>query len=319
MEIKVGDKMRVREDAPKEFDRFKDDGRNYEVAEISPTTATIQHKLAGLYGFVLSIPVKYLTKVEDKAKEPKFKRGDMVRIIKQNHPQYGKVATVDTFVKGVYPEVLVNLGGNLIVFSASDLEPYTEPKPKYQIGDKVRKKKWDKDTTISYVEWHGTWQTYVYRFAEQEYGFNCHKEGDITLVSRRTKEPKFKAGDCVKISFEWGELPVGEKLVIKRLETIDCRNAYMYSIEGYDGRVIESMLHPYSEPTKQTEAEKKPNVGSITIPVKVDLDETYWSAYAADLAKEIAVKVANKYSDPKEAGEYAVKVAEVVVAGLKRK
>lgn len=191
-------------------------------------------------------------------------------------------------------------------------------KPKYRIGDKVRKKKWDKDTTISYVEWHGTWQTYVYRFAEQEYGFNCHKEVDIALVSRRAKEPKFQAGDCVKISFEWGELPVGEKLVIKRLETIDCRNAYMYSIEGYGGTVIESMLHSYTEPTEQTEAEK-PNVGSIKIPVEVDLTDGFWDAYTADLAKEIALKVANKFNAPHEAADYAVKVAKAVVEGLKKK
>lgn len=56
----------------------------------------------------------------------------------------------------------------------------------------------------------------------------------------------------MKISFEWNDLPIGEKLVIKRLETIDCHNAYMYSIEGYGGCVIESMLHPYTEPTTPT-------------------------------------------------------------------
>lgn len=190
---------------------------------------------------------------------------------------------------------------------------------KYRIGDRVRKKKWDKDTTISYVEWHGTWQTYVYRFAEQEYGFNCHKEGDITLVSRRAKEPKFKAGDCVEISFEWNDLPIGKKLVIKRLETIDCRNAYMYSIEGYRGTVIESMLHSYNEPTEQTEAEK-PN-HTIKIPVEVDFTDSYWDVYTAALAKEIVLKTVNSASDqrPMSIAEYAVSVAKSVVEGLKRK
>lgn len=71
------------------------------------------------------------------------------------------------------------------------------------------------------------------------------------------------------------------------------------------------------EPTEQTEAEK-PNVGSIKIPVEVDLTDSYWDAYAADLAKEVALKVANKYNDPKEVAEYAVKVAKAVVEGLKR-
>ena len=73
------------------------------------------------------------------------------------------------------------------------------------------------------------------------------------------------------------------------------------------------------EPTEQTEAEKKPNVGSIQIPVEVDLTDSYWDAYTANLAKEVALKVANKYNGPKEAAEYAVLVAKAVVEGLKNK
>lgn len=72
------------------------------------------------------------------------------------------------------------------------------------------------------------------------------------------------------------------------------------------------------EPTEQTEAKKKPNVGSIKIPVEVDLTDSYWKAYTADLAREIAIKVANRYNDPEQAAEYAVKVAKAVVEGLKR-
>lgn len=73
------------------------------------------------------------------------------------------------------------------------------------------------------------------------------------------------------------------------------------------------------EPMEQTEAEKKPNIGSIKIPVEVDLTDSYWDAYTADLAKEIALKVANKFNDPHEAAAYAVSVAKAVVDGLKRK
>lgn len=36
------------------------------------------------------------------------------------------------------------------------------------------------------------------------------------------------------------------------------------------------------------------NDTAITIPVKVDLDDTYWDAYRAELVKEIAVKLADK-------------------------
>lgn len=339
-EIKVGDKVRVSKDAPKMY--FF--GCNYDnsvckVILVDRDNAVITQVKNGSF----AIPTKFLIKVDAEAKEPKF-----------------------------------------------------------NVGDKVRKKKWDKDTTISYVEWHGTWQTYVYRFAEQEYGFNCHKEEDITLVSRRAKEPKFKTGDCVKISFEWNDLPIGEKLVIKRLETIDCRNAYMYSIEGYGGCVIESMLHPYTEPTapiikvgdrvccynvlhikgskkedymgyvasitdmgitiqldkgglvlvyhesdlelvqpkEQTEAEETnpdnlkkiaeewannvsnaiEEYGDAMCKIYVEAhNEAYWEAYTADLAHDLALKVANKYSDPTEAADYAVSVAKAVVESLKKK
>lgn len=71
-------------------------------------------------------------------------------------------------------------------------------------------------------------------------------------------------------------------------------------------------------PTEQTE-EEKPNHNTITIPVEVDLKDSFWDAYAADLAKEIVLKVANKYNDPKQAAEYAVSVAKAVVEGLKKK
>lgn len=47
--------------------------------------------------------------------------------------------------------------------------------------------------------------------------------------------------------------------------------------------------------------------------------EAYWDAYAADLAKEVALRVATDYTDPNETAEYAVSVAKAVVDGLKRK
>lgn len=40
--------------------------------------------------------------------------------------------------------------------------------------------------------------------------------------------------------------------------------------------------------------EDKPHADTITIPVKADLDDTYWDAYRAELVKEIAVKLADK-------------------------
>lgn len=58
---------------------------------------------------------------------------------------------------------------------------------------------------------------------------------------------------------------------------------------------------------------------SHTYEVTVDNVAMDWQRYEAALAKEVALKVANKYTDPKEAAEYAVSVAQAVAEGLKRK
>lgn len=58
---------------------------------------------------------------------------------------------------------------------------------------------------------------------------------------------------------------------------------------------------------------------SHTYEVAVDNVAMDWQRYEAALAKEVALKVANKYTDPKEAAEYAVSVAQAVAEGLKRK
>lgn len=133
----------------------------------------------------------------------------------------------------------------------------------------------------------------------------------LIKVEEEKKEPKFKVGDKV----------VSKPPFVEKVWTVfgyDDKMPYMVMVG--DGEYInERNLEPYTEPTEQTEAEKKHNVGSIKIPVEVDLTDGYWDAYAADLAKEIAVKVANKYNDPKQAADYAVKVAKAVAEGLKRK
>lgn len=126
----------------------------------------------------------------------------------------------------------------------------------------------------------------------------------LVKVDAEAKEPKFKVGD---------ELVWDKGLIVKVDEILTDGKYLVYSRVGNRYTVNESDLEPYTEPTE----EKKDN--TITIPVKVDLDETFWDAYTADLAKEVALKVANKFKDPKEAAEYAVKAAKAVVEGLKRK
>ena len=58
---------------------------------------------------------------------------------------------------------------------------------------------------------------------------------------------------------------------------------------------------------------------SHTYEVTVDNVAMDWQRYEAALAKEVALKVANKYTDPKEVAGYAVSVAKAVAEGLKRK
>lgn len=148
----------------------------------------------------------------------------------------------------------------------------------------------------------------------------------LVKVDAEAKEAKFKKGDRIKFkniyelqkvkdkSFRWMLTMFASKEAT--ITAVEDNGFYRVDIDPSIGGINDDMIECKVEPT---EAEKKPNVGSIEIPVEVDLSDSYWDAYAADLAKELALKVANKFNDPKEAAEYAVSVAKAVVEGLKRK
>ena len=107
------------------------------------------------------------------------------------------------------------------------------------------------------------------------------------------------------------------------------------------GGINDDMIECKVEPTEHTKAEEDARIRqkeaeleafrkseldrvlhpekSHTYEVTVDNVAMDWQRYEADLAKEVALKVANKYTEPKETAEYAVKVAKAVVEGLKRK
>lgn len=148
----------------------------------------------------------------------------------------------------------------------------------------------------------------------------------LVKVDAEAKEAKFKKGDRIKFkniyelqkvkdkSFRWMLAMFASKEAT--ITAVEDNGFYRVDIDPSIGGINDDMIECKVEPT---EADKKPNVGSIKIPVEVDLSDSYWDAYAADLAKEIAVKVVNKYTDPKETAEYAVLVAKAVAEGLKRK
>lgn len=171
----------------------------------------------------------------------------------------------------------------------------------------------------------------------------------LVKVDAEAKEAKFKVGDRVRVCSKDAERyrHVGTVIEVYPSGCVDVDFG-----DGYaGGRYYHSrFLEPYTEPTEEVnlqdataselrdlanhgvpvgdevkrrikERDEKPNVGSITILVEVDLTDSYWNAYTADLAKEVALKITNKHMDgkPEDVGAYAVSVAKAVVEGLKRK
>lgn len=238
-EIKVGDKVRVREDAPKIF-LLGWYGFIGNVVDIEDSCAKIECN-----DCTLAIPTKYLVKVDAEAKDVKFKVGDKVIFIPT-----GKVKVVSRINANSQYAITEPNGQSPLCVRETELAPYIESNaPKFKVGDRVRNVKSDLCGIALSIE-----------------------HGIVEVGIPYDKEKRYWNTDIVELF----------------------------------------------EPTEQTDAEK-PDVGSIKIPVEVDLTDSYWDAYAADLAKEVALKVANKFNDPKEAADYAVSVAKAVVEGLKRK
>lgn len=150
----------------------------------------------------------------------------------------------------------------------------------------------------------------------------------LVKVDAEAKEAKYHKGDRIKFkniyelqkvkdkSFRWMLMMFASKEAT--ITAVEDGGFYRVDIDPSIGGINDDMIECKVELMEQTEAEKKPKIGSIKIPVEVDLTDSYWDAYAADLAKEVALKVTNKFNDPCEAAKYAVTVAKAVVEGLKR-
>ncbi|MBD5367280.1 MAG: hypothetical protein HDR82_09855 [Bacteroides sp.] len=120
---------------------------------------------------------------------------------------------------------------------------------------------------------------------------------DLELVKQSTDE--IKCGDRV-------ETPYGVLIV----DMIAGENIFGHYENGDAGIWIKKELN---------RRKIQPNDHTITIPVKADLDDTYWDAYRAELASKIAVAYAEKGRyKPSEIGEFAVMVANDVVDNLKK-
>lgn len=196
-----------------------------------------------------------------------------------------------------------------------------EKEPKFKVGDKVIFIPTGKVKVVSRINANSLYTVTV-----------TEPNGQSPLCVRETElapyiesnAPKFKVGDRVRnvksdlcgiaLSIEHGIVEVGIPY--------DKEKRY------WNTDIVELF-----EPTEQTEAQKKPyeGISEETANEISNMLEAYakalsgiadpfdWQRYEADLAKELALKVANKYDDPKEAAEYAVSVAKAVVEGLKKK
>lgn len=230
-----------------------------------------------------------------------------------------------------------------------------QPSSEIKVGDKVRVREdapnlhplgWDavlkmNDSVVLEIEGDTVWVKLAIAFVvDNKFPIPLKY---LVKVDAEAKEAKFKCGDKVRLK----DIYYKEELR-GRIGTIR-KIAGCHIYVEVDSTIYPAIVHsiePYTEPTEEktpevtrkspseaengsemngSEAEttqKSPSekkYGSITIPVEVDLTESFWDAYTADLAKEIAVKVANKFNAPHEAAEYAVSVAKAVVEGLKRK
>lgn len=330
MEIKQGDKVRVREDAP----RLCTDGWSCNwldcdvyVTKIDGDAAEVKKICDDDEWYYLNIPLKYLVKVDAEAKEARFKVGD--KVVRKNVSTVRTIISIDYVDDDEDPTYYYNTvdsqGNNPMDFLESELILYAESTSKYKKGDRVKicsknAARFGCVGTILEVHDNGTVDV---DFNDYYVGGHLYSVDFIEPYTEPTA-PKIKIGDRVRnvksdlcgiaLKIEHGIVEVGIPYDKER--------------HYWNTDIVELF-----EPTEQTEAEKTfddqirdvlngkkhQDFGYPMQTAMINLNINDWDAYAADLAKEVVLKVANKFNDPEQAAEYAVKVAKAVVEGLKRK
>ena len=293
MEIKQGDKVRVSKDAPKVYQKgsvFDYTEHQSTVHEVDGDAAIIGLDIedSPIYSAPIAIPTKYLVKVDAEAKEAKIKLGDIVRVKGNLHEPFCLDADLHLEITNIPPHA-------------------------------VSQKEWK----VIRVENRRDCAGHIYTLNRDDSFIHNIPEDCVELIEPTA--PTIKAGDRVRnvksdlcgiaLNIEHGIVEVGIPYdKEKRYWNTDIVELFEPTEQTHQRATIisEGDIHSLDEtPTN--------NVGSIKIPVEVDLSDSYWNAYTADLAKEVALKVANKFNDPEQAAEYAVSVAKAVVEGLKRK
>lgn len=251
-EIKQGDTVRVSKDAPKMYLRGFDHiftGVESVVSEVEDDNAVIIFN-TGHINSQITIPTKYLVKVDAEAKEAKYHKGDRVKF--KNIYELQKVK--DKSFRWM-----------LVMFAS-------------------------KEATITAVEDNGFYRVDI---DPSIGGINDDMIECKVEPTEQTEEEKTKTTHSGNLVF-----PIAFDLN-KALNNCDC---------------FTSVRELIRMKQRDMEENNKPRY----VP-KIMFNTEFWVKYEADLAKEVVLKVANKFNDPKEAAGYAVQVAKAVVEGLKRK
>ena len=198
-----------------------------------------------------------------------------------------------------------------------------------KVGDKVRVR--EDAPKIFLLGWYG----FIGNVVDIEDSYTKIECNDCTLViptkylvkvDAEAKEAKYKKGDRVKFkniyelqkvkdkSFRWMLVMFASKEAT--VTAVEDNGFYRVDIDPSVGGINDDMIERKVE---QAEARYTKTKGdTLTFPIAFDLTDSYWDAYAADLAKEIAVKIAIPAFDAKDTANYAVSVAKLVVENLKK-
>ena len=185
-----------------------------------------------------------------------------------------------------------------------DAEPKKEPK--FKAGEIVR---YRYDGKLYIVECKTGKYYYALRRVGGDIMMHDVLESDLELVTEPKQE--IKVGDMI-------DTPKG------KVKVTMVADGYVLA-QGDNGEWWQMITFPIDKDKEFEDnirnvlngTDEFPMGGHISTSI-IQTGEMDWDAYAADLAKEIVLKVANKYNDPKEAAYYAVSVAKSVVENLKK-
>lgn len=301
-EIKAGDKVRVSKDTPELYTMYgQADWESVEstVKKIDGDAAEIRwfNENSDEYDYI-TIPTKYLIKVDAEAKEAKYNVGDRVKF-----KSLEELKTIKH--KSFHWSLPICAGKFATIVGIDDVGGYIvdiDKNGRGYIDDMIEAKVEPKEQTdaenqaITLGEWVVT-----------PYGYG---------VVGKDIEGR------IAVALEYG----GFCGIDKAIKIIADNPVFDWDTYAADlAKEMEGCDNIVSIKEKIRNLHRENNQGLHFNPFRCNNfanavgESDYWKHYASNLAKEVVLKVANKYEDPKKAAEYAVQVAKAVVEGLKKK